>query len=553
MQKTFVDIGLAFIEGLGLIASPCILPILPIFLSSSLAGSKKRPLGIIVGFVLTFALFTYFTRELVQLSGINSNAIRHFSYFLLALMGITMMSEFLSDKFSRMTRGLSNVGSSSKIINNPAGGFGSGMLFGALIGLIWTPCAGLILGAVITQIILQKSSAGSFFVLLAFGLGAGVPMLLIALFGRYLMARLTFFKTHSMLIRKILGAIILASVGLMVYQESFSGGLTLASNDNHVNQSQLSLQDGITPYPAPPIVDPTGWINTSPLTLSDFKGKVVLLDFWTYSCINCVRTLPYVIGWYEKYHSKGLEVIGIHTPEFDFEKDLENVKAAVQKYGIKYPVVLDSHFGTWQSYNNKYWPAQYLINKNGEVVYQHFGEGGDDVMENNILFLLGLNDSAAGSGPDINMGVSANLTPETYLGTNRASNYSSPEKIVPGTASDYTFPDTLKENDWALQGSWAISPEYISATRGNAAIKIRFHAKNVYVVMGNTSGKPITVAVKFNGESVTEDKGKDVRNSQVQVVLHGLYNVLSFPAADNGVLELMTDSAGLDVYTFTFG
>jgi cytochrome c biogenesis protein CcdA/glutathione peroxidase-family protein len=554
MHSLFIDTLLAFLEGLGLIVSPCILPILPIFLSSSLDGSKKRPLGIIVGFVLTFAVFTFFSRKLVQYSGIDLNVIRHFSFFLLALLGCIMISNYLSGKFSLLTRKLSNVGASSKTFNNAQGGFGSGILFGTLIAFIWTPCAGPILAAVIVQTVLQKTTSGTFFILLAFGLGAGIPMLLIAIFGRFLMAKLTFFKVHSEIIRKLLGVIILASVVWMIYQDSFAAPRTASgASSNASSQSSLSLLDGVTPYPAPPLVGITGWINSAPFTLHDLLGKVVLVDFWTYSCINCVRTLPYTTGWYAKYHAKGFEVVGVHTPEFDFEKNLDNVKAAVAKYGIKYPVVLDSNFGTWQSYSNKYWPAQYLIDKSGNVVYQHFGEGDDDVTENNIRYLLGLTDMTNASVDLGDNGLSNQMTPETYLGTHRADRYSSPEKITADVVADYTYPTRLDANAWALQGKWNVDGDYITSAASNAAIKIRFQAKNVYVVMGNTADHPLTVKVMLDGEAVVNDKGKDVQNSLVRVPIHGLYNVLAFASTHSGILQIIAMEPGLQVYTFTFG
>jgi cytochrome c biogenesis protein CcdA/thiol-disulfide isomerase/thioredoxin len=553
MENLFIDMALATVEGIGLIASPCILPILPIFLSSSLTGSKRRPFGIIVGFVITFALFTYFSRKLVQYSGIDINVIRHLSFVILALLGIIMMSSWLSEKFSRLTRKLSNVGASSTALNNAEGGFFSGVLFGALIAFIWTPCAGPILAAVIVQTVLQKTTLSSFMVLISFALGASIPMLLIVIFGRFLMAKLTFFKQHSSALRKTLGAIILLSVGLMIYQDSFSTS-TFSINSSDQSTSQTGLIGGVTPYPAPPIVGATGWINSPPLKLSDLKGKVVLIDFWTYSCINCVRTLPYVTGWYAKYHAKGLEIIGVHTPEFDFEKDLPNVEKAVIKYGIKYPVALDSEFGTWQSYDNKYWPAQYLINQKGMVVYQHFGEGQDDIMENNIRYLLGLNkvtdDTAISIGnPDI----SENMTPETYLGTDRAAHYSSPETITNDQAMNYTFPAELKPDQWALKGSWTIYNNYIKSSAADAQIKINFHAKHVYIVMGNATGAPIKVKVLYNGEAIVSNAGKDVNASTITVPDHELYEALSFDDAQAGILELTASAPGLEVYTFTFG
>jgi hypothetical protein len=240
-----------------------------------------------------------------------------------------------------------------------------------------------------------------------------------------------------------------------------------------------------------------------------------------------MRTLPYLNSWYTKYHDKGLVIIGVHTPEFDFEKNADNVKKAVEKYGIKYPVALDSNFGAWQSFNNSYWPAHYLINKDGNVVYQHFGEGEYDVTENNIRFLLGLNKVSADTASSDDMAnMFHNLTPETYLGYERAANYKSPQNV---------------------------DDKFIVSASNEAAVKLRFNAKHVYIVMGNPHDKPIKVKLLLNGEEVVDDQGKDVQNGEVMVNGHALYDVLSFKSSESGVLEIMASEPGLEVYTFTFG
>jgi cytochrome c biogenesis protein CcdA/thiol-disulfide isomerase/thioredoxin len=373
MENTAINLALALIEGLGLIISPCILPILPLMLAGSLEGSKKRPIGIICGFMFTFAIFTFFSRKLVQLSGLDSEVIRQLAFFLLIMIAITMLSSTLTEKFGYLTRKLASVGTQSSL-NDSQSGFCGGLLFGGLIALIWTPCAGPILAAVIVQTVIQKTTIASFLILLFFALGAGIPMLLIATFGRKLMAKFGFLKQQSGTLRKVLGAIILASVGLTYYNDTHSS--TTYTNTNHgLGAEQTMLINGISPYPAPKIDGITAWINSAPLSLAELKGKIVLIDFWTYSCINCIRTLPHLINMYAKYHNKGLIIIGVHTPEFDFEKTLANVTSAVKKDGIPYPVALDSNYVTWQNFDNKYWPAEYLIDKNGNVVYQHFGEG----------------------------------------------------------------------------------------------------------------------------------------------------------------------------------
>ncbi len=551
MSTEVINICLGFVEGLGLILSPCILPILPLILSGSLAGSKKRPFGIVCGFVVMFALFTFFSRAIVRLSGIDLNVIRYISYGLLLLFGIVMLSTYLTEKFSLWTARFANVGSNAATLNDVQGGFGSGFLFGCLVALIWTPCAGPILAAVIVQTVIQQTTWVSFLIVLAFGLGSALPMLFIVLFGRKLMTKLSFFKTHSMLLRKLLGVIVIASVVYMIY----SGGAatSFAANSSTHEQSGLSLQNGIaSPYPAPEIAGITAWINSSPLTMQALKGHVVLIDFWTYSCINCVRTLPYVKAWYSHYHEKGLVIIGVHAPEFDFEKNLANVQAAVKADGILYPVALDNNFVTWRNFQNSYWPAEYLIDKNGTVVYQHFGEGDDDVMENNIRYLLHLNTQAEATV--INQAdVSVAGTPETYLGYARQENFASPDVEIQNQTANYTFPTELSENAWALRGAWKIVSDRIISMAANDELKIHFNARKVYVVMGNATNQPITVNVLFNGEKVLSVKGKDVVNSTVVVAKHTLFEVISLPTAQSGILLLQPDVPGLEVYTFTFG
>lgn len=546
-----INIVLGFLEGFALILSPCILPILPIILSGSLEGSRKRPYGIILGFVLTFALFTFFARSLVLYTGIHLEILRYVSYGLLILLGVIMLSTYLTDKFTLIFSRLSTVGSSFDSTANHSDGFVSGIILGGLVGIIWTPCAGPILAAVIVQTVLQKTTFNSFLVILFFGIGAGVPMLLIALFGRRLMAKFAFFKTHALLFRKILGAIIIASVLAMIYGEglpSASATPVTASSDQ-----TLQLLNGVTPYPAPKIAGISGWINSKPLTLDELKGKVVLIDFWTYSCINCIRTLPYLKDWYQKYHDQGLVIIGVHTPEFEFEKNFNNIKSAVEKFGILYPVASDDHFVTWQNFHNQYWPAHYLIDKNGDVVYEHFGEGDYDVTENNIRYLLGVNKSIPASTLPLEATGSMEQTPETYLGYARADNFASRESMVKDQASAYSFPNALVKDQWALRGSWIVGPDKIISASAGATIKLHFHAQKVYIVMGSSTNQPIPVKILLNGKEAITEKGEDVSSGEVMVKDHRLYEVIALSDAENGMLFVVSEKPGLEVFTFTFG
>ncbi len=541
MPLDLINIPLAFIEGLALIASPCILPILPIILAGSLTGSKKRPIGIIIGFILIFSLFTFFSRQLVAYTHIDTNLIRTISYEILLLLGVIMMSSYLTEKFSLFTQGLINIGSGSRAINDSQGGLFSGILFGSLIALIWTPCAGPILAAVIVQIVLQQSNLSSLFILISFGLGAAIPMLVIALIGRKILEKLNFLQSHASFLRKLLGLIIILVVADMIYAEFNTSSASVISSSSSTPEH---LTDALSEaYPAPAIAGIDAWINSPPLELNQLKGKVVLIDFWTYSCINCIRTLPYLLNWYDKYHDKGLVIIGVHAPEFDFEKDLDNVKNAVAKYGIKYPVALDNHFVTWRNYHNQYWPAHYLINKNGEVVYTHFGEGDYDVTENNIRYLLDVKSPSTVATAN-EQTFSYFETPETYLGYLRADRFSSNEMVSKDQSANYSFPSQLSRNAWALQGQWKITSNYVLATQANAAIEIKFHARHVYMVAGSETGLPAYIKVILDGKVLHEN---------MLINKHSLYELTSLNTSQDAILQVIANNAGLEVYTFTFG
>lgn len=548
VDLTLINMGLAFIEGFALIISPCILPILPIILAGGLSGSKARPLGIIIGFVVTFTLVTLFIRVFIHFTGVDPDTIRNISFIMLLLIGVIMVSDYLSDKFSVFTERLANVGSSIGTINNSQSGIWGGILFGGLVAVIWTPCAGPILAAVIVQSIIQQTSFSSVMVVLAFAIGAALPMLLITLIGRRAMNKFGFFRNRAIFFRKFLGIIIILSCLYLIYDSS----IRLSFGQSRIPQTAATtiINKIEHPYKAPQIAGISAWINSPPLQIGDLQGKVVLIDFWTYSCINCIRTLPYLKDWYDKYHDRGFEIIGIHSPEFAFEHDLANVKNAVEKYGIKYPVALDNNFTTWQNFHNEYWPAHYLINKEGNVVYEHFGEGEYDATENNIRFLLGLTGTVTPtSALDA---YSPMQTPETYLGYARAKTYASPQTIEKNLPANYSYPETLSMNQWALQGNWIVFSDKIKAASAGAAIKLHFHSKKVYAVIGMPE-KPIQVKVLLNGQPVIEDKGNDVLNGQITVVNDRLYSLIKLPSESDGDLELIAADAGLEIYTFTFG
>jgi cytochrome c biogenesis protein CcdA/thiol-disulfide isomerase/thioredoxin len=548
----FIEIGLSFFEGLALIASPCILPVLPLIFSTSMDGGRNRPFGIITGFIVAFALFALLSRELVFLFDVNLNYIKNGSLILLALLGIIMLSEKLSEYFSHLTQKISlDVGNVSAVSKN---GFLSGLFVGGLIGLVWTPCAGPILAAVLVQVIRQQNDISAILLILAFAIGAGIPMLLISLTGRKLMTKLSFFKVHANIIRKTLGILILVAV-IFIASGLRAQNLFSSPNSNTATQPAKQLQNGLqTPYPAPEFATSDIWLNTpgnKPLTMDALKGKVVLVDFWTYSCINCIRTLPYLNNWYKKYHDKGLVIVGVHAPEFEFEKNKANVVQAIAQDGVRYPVAMDNNLDTWTNFNNQYWPAHYLIDKDGEVVYTHFGEGQYEETENNIRVLLGLNRSNINEEPLADFSI--NQTPETYLGYERTESFGSPEGIEQDTDKIYSLPSFLPTNNWALSGKWLIQAQHIVSEEANTKLAFNFTAKHVYLVLGSTEKKSIKLAIKLNGYAIKTAAGKDVKNGVVTVQEHRLYELVNQEKSANGLLEIDVSQQGLEAYAFTFG
>lgn len=533
-----IELGLSFVEGLALIASPCILPVLPLVLSTSVEGGRKRPFGIILGFVLAFTLFALLSRKLVMAFGIDLDVIKNGSLILLALFGLVLLSESLSNRFSSLTQRFANAGNT--LSTQAKDGFFSGVLIGMLIGLVWTPCAGPILAAVLVQVIRQESDLQAFFLVASFAFGASMPMLIIALTGRKLMSKLGFLTSRAESVRKAFGVILLLAVAFIA--SGIDINTLLQKPETETATHTASLQNALpTPYPAPDFAPTNTWLNSVPLTVASLKGKVVLVDFWTYSCINCVRTLPHLTDWDKKYRKHGLVVIGVHAPEFEFEKDRQNVESAIAAHHIAYPVALDNTLDTWTNYKNRYWPAHYLINKEGQVVYTHFGEGNYAITENNIRFLLGL--APLGTEPAETTTHTSGQTPETYLGSDRAENYASPEDGIDNTTQTFTFPETLPEHHWALSGQWRIEPERLIAKEQGASLRLHFTAAKVFLVLGTANKTPIKVNLTLNGTP----------HGSITVTANTLYPLIAQPEIEDGILEITTESEGLEAYAFTFG
>ncbi|PIE19286.1 MAG: hypothetical protein CSA64_05255 [Arachnia propionica] len=300
-------------------------------------------------------------------------------------------------------------------------------------------------------------------------------------------------------------------------------------------------------YPAPELTGITDWLNSEPLTLAQLRGNVVLVDFWTYSCINCIRTQEYLNAWYDAYHDDGFEIIGVHAPEFAFEKLPENVRNAIAEAKIKYPVALDNDFATWQAYSNRYWPAKYLIDRDGNIRYVHFGEGDYDETENAIRALLGESGPAA-EQPSDPMRHTPGQSPETYLGTERASGFRGSPGLQAGETSYQ--PDTnIGLNEWTLAGTWQVDDEAITAQADDAQLSYRFTGQGMFLVLDGPPGSSVQVTLEGAGDP----GGADAESGTVSIDSARLYHLVQLPQATDGTTVTLQFSKGVSAHAFTFG
>ena len=550
-------IFLAFIEGVGLVLSPCILPVLPIILTAGLAGGKNRPYGIIAGFIFTFCVFTLLSRQLVLLTGIDLDVIRIVGYYLLFFLGLVLIIDPLSRAFDRLTSSAAVLGDKLSNRGNQKSGLWGGFLIGSALGLIWTPCSGPILAVVLVQVIQGMSTFESIVIVFSFAVGVAVPMLALTLLGRRFFNKLGFLLTHGQAIRRIIGGIIILTVILTGGREMIgltqepTTALTAAQAPETDLQGAELLRGLREPYPAPSIDGVGPWFNSDALSLDKLKGKVVLIDFWTYSCINCIRTLPYLTHWDRKYRKEGLVIIGIHSPEFEFEKKGSNVENALRQHYIQYAVAQDNNFIGWKAFKNTFWPAHYLIDKTGKVVYVHYGEGHYDITENNIRFLLGLGKMT--EHEMIPMGASLLQSPETYLGKARAHDFSGSESMMSDVVKTFHYPKSIPLHHWALSGSWLPTNEYMEAQEKGAALKIHFSGKRVFLVLSPRDATEIRAKIRLNGQEISHEGGKDTQGGILTVSKDSLYELISLPTLTQGELEIIALNPGLRAYVFTFG
>lgn len=433
---------------------------------------------------------------------------------------------------------------------------------GITLGLIWTPCVGPILASVLTLAATSQITLQLILITFSYSLGTALPLFFIAYGGKRALSTLPVLKRNAEKIQKIFGVLIIITALLIYFNldrkfqsyildvfPQYGQGLTTFENNERVNTAldRLKNDEEVTLSVAPNknFDGATRWLQSEPLTLDSLKGKVVLVDFWTYTCINCIRTFPYLTSWYEKYKDDGFTIIGVHTPEFEFEKNENNVREALEEYGITYPVVQDNEYKIWNSYKNRYWPAHYLIDKDGNIRYTHFGEGEYEKTEKTIQMLL----SEMGKEVDKDLvtidesGPTSRVTPETYLGYDRMERFASKEKIQPDVQTKYSIPSYIEDDFFAFGGNWTIMPEYSESTKG-AKIELAFQAKNVFLVMRPKDvQKPGKASVYLDGKlvaTITVDKDR-------------LYDILKLNEKTSGRVTIQFDDEHIQVFAFTFG
>ena len=565
----------AFLAGIVTVLSPCILPILPIVLAS-VSGDKKRPFGIILGFIISFTFFTLFLTTIVRATGIPSNILRIIAGVVLLVFGLSLIVPGFQILIERLFTKLSVFAPRA----NPHAGFWGGFVIGLTIGVVWTPCVGPILASVIALAATSQVTAITFLITLTYSIGTAIPMFLIMYGGRNLLNKAPWLTSNTPVIQKVFGVLMIV-FALLIFTNvdqaiegylaatPYGADLTQIESNGLVTKQLNTLKGNTntatidtsglfnTNTPAPDFVSITHWLNTDkPLTIKDLRGKVVLVDFWTYTCINCIRTLPHVVSWYDKYHDKGFVVVGIHTPEFQFEHETPNVENAIIQYKIHYPVAQDNNYATWNNYSNQYWPAEYLIDAQGNVRRTHFGEGEYDQMEQAIQLLLEQAGHKVTSKLD-NMpdnSPQTQLSPETYLGSDKMQYYYPSTTLGSGT-SNYTLSNSIPQNTFSLGGQWTITGEQ-AVTGKDATLTYNFTAGNVYLVLRpSTSNKASLVKVFLDGKSVTAaSAGTDVKDGMLTVSTDRLYNLINLHGkTETHLLKLEFQTPGIQAFAFTFG
>ena len=540
-----VLLGIAFLAGIVTALSPCVLPVLPILLVGGATGtSKRRPLAIVAGLVGSFTIFTLAGTALLDALGLPDDFLRNLAIGLLFLLAATLIfppvARLVERPFYRLTR---------RRVNSE----GNGFVLGASLGLVFVPCAGPVFAAVASLSATGNVGVRVVLLTLAYAAGAALPMLAILFGSQKLTAGVGFLKREAPRVRVAAGLVL--AVTALVIAEGWDQRLTTVlpgytqAFQDHVENSSIAKRElhglrgggaalaaGAKGPTAPNFTGIADWINTpggKPLTLQQLHGKVVLVDFWTYSCINCLRTLPHLKAWDARYRKDGLVIVGVHTPEFAFEHVPSNVRTAVKNLGVRYPVALDNKYATWTAYHNEYWPAEYLIDRTGRVRHTHFGEGQYSETEDQIRKYLG--DATQPMTDVVDTTPQHFMTPESYLGYGRLDRF--PGRVTYDRYALYKFPAQLAQDDLAYSGSWKVLEQRI-VSGPFARLRLRFAAQKIHLVLGGRGSVQVVV------------DGKPLKT----VAIRGeprLYTLASFPQLRTGLLELRF-SQGISGYAFTF-
>ncbi len=571
----------ALLAGAGTAITPCVLPVLPALLSASAVGGRRRPIGIVVGLAGTFTIAIVALAQLVKGVGLASGAARTIAIVVLIGFGIVLLIPELAARIQAPLSRLARFGPKTR-----GNGFWSGLLVGGALGFVCAPCAGPILAAVTSVSASGGASARVVAVAISYAVGLSAMLLLYALGGRALVSRIKR-SARGHIVERTLGVVLLLTGLVMAtnldvrFEEALAKDGSLPAflvdptrsleNSSAVQHrlaelrppSRFAVRQAADHMhslpnlgPAPQFTDNQRWFNTpggTPLTLASLRGHVVLVDFWTYTCINCIRTLPFLKGLYATYHPYGLEIVGVETPEFTFEQEAGNVEQAIRSDGLRYPVVQDNHYGTWNAYQNEYWPAEYLIDAHGNVRHTQFGEGDYDKTEAAVRALLreaGVKKLPPPTTAKAIVPAAQLATPETYLNPQRAQNFAQP--LQSGT---HTYPGTgsIGLNEFALKGTFTVNSQSATADSPGASIQAGVQAASVYLVMTSADNRPRTVRILLDGRPIPAGAaGTDVHNSYVTVRGQRLYSLVRLPQAAQHAVTVQL-SPGVSAYDFTFG
>jgi cytochrome c biogenesis protein CcdA/thiol-disulfide isomerase/thioredoxin len=590
----------ALIAGAGTAITPCVLPVVPALLASSATGGRRRPIGIVIGLAATFTIAIVLLAQLVNGIGLASGAARTLAIVVLFVFGFALLIPDVAARVQAPLSRLARFGPKTR-----GDGFWSGLGVGAALGFVCAPCAGPILAAVTSVSAQSGASAQVVLIALSYSAGLAAVLLVYAFAGRAVIDRIRRVG-RGYAVERTLGIVLIVTAVAMTFnldvrfEEALAKDTSLPAilvdptrsleNSTAVQKRLASLRPasrfataqkeastrpvstaaerevaipGVkTPAlpvlgTAPDFTNNQDWFNTPgdrPLTLEQLRGHVVLIDFWTYTCINCLRTLPFLKGLYAQYHPYGLDIVGVETPEFTFEQEAGNVRQAISSDGITYPVVQDNKYGTWNAWQNEYWPAEYLIDANGKVRHYQFGEGDYKQSEAAVRALLADAGARTLPPPMTATAVSASAglgTPETYLDPQRQQGFVT--KLSPGTNNYPGASGMLGLNQFALKGPWDVGSQSITATGAGASISGGVQAAKVYLVLTSAGNVPRQARVLLDGQPIpSAHAGADVKNGVITVTGQRLYSLVSFPAAQqfDFTIEL---PPGVSAYDFTFG